>query len=915
MTGFNFLTNRIGIAVLLLCMLFMLGSENVRGQESVDSRVESMLKEKDLLLKQNRLADAYRVLTEITELAPKNPIPYYHMAVIDFMRNDYEQGIPLVRRSVELMPDNLGLRQAYARALREGGYREEAIVQYKFLTQRFPKSSKPFADADKQLSLLLLDQAVSAGNRTEFDRLALDLMSRYGDNPSVVYRLGDVYMNKYHQYDKAEQSYLLLLELRPNNPVSHLNLGNVYEAQGRLLDAEKAFSRVLKFNPDPKLARIATIKLNVNQGLRLLKKDDVILSRQAFEKVVELDPMHVIANMNLGLLYIESDELALAVEAFKKVLKVAPREFEARVRLGTVYLDMGEVVDAIRELDAVVNQSGDARLIRRTLGILATLEGRIGKQKMLGMRAIINAYNEIDNEIEKDPSNVEAIYRRAELLHQERDREAARAELLKVVSIDPHHIDSRVRLGSLYEEDDDFIKAVEHYGYAISLMDENGRFVFDPNKDALPEEVAARQLARFRAIRNRLWSAQAGWNMQRQDGAADAQVLYATILAVTPNDPSALWGMAQSKSRQGHLEEAAEYYERMLNSTEGNLRVMYRLATLYERLSEEENALPLYKAILLDVTAKPGLRKVAKERSEAIRRRINGISYSLGYSLAMEDNAQSTEQNKVFEYRSDTSGSANYNYKLKKNLSFSLKTSGSYQVYHVQQYDFFHFNFAPSFVYEREKYSLTTAWQRSSQYGVLRENDSVTRRNNFMLNGTYRHSHQYVYQGTLSYQTYASKVNPFIDANTLSANVVAYVRMDGGLTYNFGYSLVSKDNNNKAGEDYANISNSLKAGVSRRMNEALSINGNFSAGFDWFKNMDSGVAHRYRRNNIVLQTYLGASYRINDRYSLTGGYSYLFQRSTLPTGLGLTGTSRFEQGSYLGSFQRVSVNVGLRVSF
>jgi len=911
------LIKQLSLAGLLVCVLLVLVPMDAGAEESLEVKVERMLQEKDLLLQQNRHNEAYELLKKVTEIAPDDPIAYYHLAVIHFMRNEYKQGIPLVRRSVELMPENLGLRQAYARALREGKQYEEAIVQYKLLVQRLPQDGKGFADADKQLSLLLLQKAVSVGDTAEFDSLASELMANYGNNPAVVYRLGDIYFNKYHRYDKAEQAYQRLVELRPNNPVSHYNLGNVYDAQGRLLEAEQAYSRVFKLNPDPKLERIAEIKLKVVQGLRLLKEDDVVISRQAFERVIELDPRHVIANMNLGLLYIESEELALAANAFENVLRVEPLEFEARLRLATVYLDMGEAIDAVRELDRVVQQSGDNNLIARATNVLSILERTVGAQRMAGMRGVIDTYALLDSELKADPNNVAALYNRAELLHQEGDREAAMAALLKVIDIDPNHVDSRVRLGSLYEEQDDYIKAAEQYGYAVSLMDENGRFVFDTNKGALPEPVVTRQNQRFQAIRNRLWSAQAGWHMSGQSvqGVVGAEVLYNTILEVSPDDPSALWGMAQAKSKEGHLEEAAGFYERMLERSPGNLRVVYRLAGLYERLSEEEKSLPLYGQILVDVTAKPELKKIAAKRAEAIRRKLNGISYNLAYSLATDDNSQSSDRNKTFEYRSDTTGAANYNYKLKKNLSFSLNVSGSYQVYHVQQYDFFHLNLSPSLVYDDKKYSLTAAWQRSSQYGVLRENDTVTRRNNFILNGSYRPSGRYIYQGMLSYQTYASEVNPFIDANTTSANIVMYIRDDDGLTYNLGYTLISKDNNNDLGNDYANISNALKVGVNRWLNESLSVNGSFSAGFDWFKNMDSSVAHRYRRKNIVLQFTAGANYRINDRYSLNGGYSYMRQRSTLPVGVGLTGTSRFEQGSSLGTFQRRSLNAGLRVSF
>ncbi len=859
--------------------------------EVVPPEIARLLEQRNKAMAAKDFDRAYRILQKILEIDPENYRALYNMAIIHFMKKEYGQGLPLLAKALTIVPSNISIRAAYARALRESGNDEQAIAQYQILTKDSPPNSKVHQEAQRHLALLQLKKSAQMGDIPAIDEIGTALLANYPNDPSVYYRVGATAAEA-GRYELAERAFSGLTKLAPNSAAAHFYLANVYESTGRHAQAEQQFKRALDLKPKPEMAKAAEIRYRTLLGLRLLNNDEVLLARREFENVVELDPDHVVANMNLGLIYIDDDDLERAARAFERVIKVKPDELEARIRLATVYLDIAKVVDGVRQLDYVTAHDPTGSYGERARVLLAALEQRIGSQRLAAMRQYIKESDEVESALAQSPADAAALYKKAGLLMQQQKADEAISVLEKLLALEPDHVEARIQLGALLEEKGRYREAAESYAVALSLIND-------------PERAAG--------ITQRLLTVQAQLYLNEKNYEA-AEEAFHGILSISEDSLSSLWGLARLKTVEGHLEEAVGWYDKLLQRQPENIGARVNIAQLYERLGEEEKALAYYRGLMFDMDANEATKKMAEKRVDVLQRKINGFAYVLSYGLNFNDNSTLSPDNKVFDYSSNTSFRIDYNYKIRKGLKFSFAFSPAYQVYHVGQYDYLNLNFNPALTYERDKNSYTLGLQKNNQYGVLRSDGSVVRSNILMFNANRRHNDMTFYQANLGFQTFTSQSNPIFDANTYSGGLTVFKRRHDGSAYNFGYSLTWKQNNNEFGSDYAYVGQSVSAGGSKRFGSQLSAYGSLGFGFDHYSNPDSITDYRIRRKNINFQALAGASYRFDDRFTFSAGYSFYLQRSTLPVGL-LTQAQVIEQASSLGSYSRNSINVSVRVSF
>ncbi len=861
------------------------------GEPPLDPRIQRLLVERNKAMQARDFDAAYRILQQILEIDPRNYRALFNMAIIHFMKKEYDQGLALLERAMEIVPDNVAIADAYARALRESGRVDEAIEAYRRLIPMAAPGSKIEREARRHLMLLELRQAELRGDSRRIETLGHKLIEAYPDDPSILYQVGARAAESEH-YVLAEQAFRRLVERVPKSGAARFYLANVLESTGRNAEAEATFEAALERNLKPEMERAARIKYHTLVGLRLLNGDDVLLAKREFEKVLELDPNHVVANMNLGLILIEERALEEAARAFERVISVKPEELEARIRLATIYLDTAKVAEGVRELDHVVAADPSGSFGERARVLLQALEQRVGPERLAAIRQFNSERAEIEQALEQAPRDAAVLFRKGELLLRERKVEEARKVLEEVVALDPAHIEARIKLGALAEEEGRFAEAAEHYAIALSR---------------------ATTAERVDQIRQRLWTVQSQLYMERKNYAAAEEALR-DVLALDPENIFTLWALARLETMRGRLEEAVQWYDKVLALRPDNINARVNAAQLYERLGEEEKALLYYRTLMQEMGANEMTKKMAAKRADLLQRQINGFSYSIGYTLSLDDNMRLSNEDKQFDYRSDTSLSIDYSYKLDRRYRFKFLFSPSYQVYHVGQYDYLNVVFNPSLILRRDDDTYTVGWQRNNQYGVLRTDGSVIRTDLLTFNFSRRQSDRRFLQLNVAYHDYASETNPIFDATTLSAGGSLFERGLDGLSHNYGYNLTWKRNNYDFGADYAFVGHTFSAGLNKRYGTNLSAFASASLTYERYSNPDSITNYTIRRENLRLQLQLGGNYRFDDRFSFFASYGFLRQNSTLPVGL-LTQQQVIEQASSLGTYQRNSLTFGIRALF
>ena len=109
--------------------------------------------------------------------------------------------------------------------------------------------------------------------------------------------------------------------------------------EGKLLAAESHFRKVLEIdpdNPDP----------HFELGNLLVERDELEGARREYEQALMIDAAHVPSHYNLGLVYWAQGLLAEAREEFRKALEYDPSNVRAQLQIGYTYQAEGFWEDA-----------------------------------------------------------------------------------------------------------------------------------------------------------------------------------------------------------------------------------------------------------------------------------------------------------------------------------------------------------------------------------------------------------------------------------------------------------------------------------------------------------------------------------------------------------------------------------------
>jgi len=129
--------------------------------------------------------------------------------------------------------------------------------------------------------------------------------------------------------DRALAELETSLTCRPDDWISHYNLGNYYADRGRPTDALTQFAVASRLRPD-------AVPPYVNASMVHARLGETAEAEAALRKALAADPANAAANLNLGLLLAETGRTALAEEHLRAALKTDPRLARAAYNLAVI---------------------------------------------------------------------------------------------------------------------------------------------------------------------------------------------------------------------------------------------------------------------------------------------------------------------------------------------------------------------------------------------------------------------------------------------------------------------------------------------------------------------------------------------------------------------------------------------------
>ena len=146
--------------------------------------------------------------------------------------------------------------------------------------------------------------------------------------------------------DEAAPHFETAIQLKPDRPKAHYNLGHVRFMQGRWAEAAASFQHSIDLLP--------TDKAYFNLAATQVRCGQFKEAEATYHTLLERTPLHVPAMVALADLCRATERNDLAVVIYKQALALDAGNLRAQTGLGIALLDSGNPVDALKQLVSVL---------------------------------------------------------------------------------------------------------------------------------------------------------------------------------------------------------------------------------------------------------------------------------------------------------------------------------------------------------------------------------------------------------------------------------------------------------------------------------------------------------------------------------------------------------------------------------
>ncbi len=219
---------------------------------------------------------------------------------------------------------------------------------------------------------ILIENATEANravNIPEFMNIAQGGLERIEAPATEFYRLFDVAVQLADKgkYDAAVPAWNKALELAPEDPRGHNNLGIALVAIGKFDDAVGEYKKSLELNP-------SSSQTHNNLGSALAEMGRIDEALTEFQKAVELNPDNGAAHVNLGdALAEEGGHVDEAIQELNKGIELQPESANAHNGLGVELARAQRLDEAATHMQKAVSLAPNSADFRYNFGrVLAT---------------------------------------------------------------------------------------------------------------------------------------------------------------------------------------------------------------------------------------------------------------------------------------------------------------------------------------------------------------------------------------------------------------------------------------------------------------------------------------------------------------------------------------------------------------
>jgi len=509
---------------------------------------------------------------------PKDSTILKNLALAYRHKKDYPNALSTMEKAIDIDENNPDLLILKGNILFDMGRFPDAVKSYTKALDIAPNN--PQALYNTALTFLKTGDELSA---VEYFKKAASA-DPSGNIAKLAYsRLGAFYTGR-RDYAMAEKYLTMAIQLDPNEPVNHYNLGIVYMQRQQYEKALAEFKAAESSGVyEEKLLE------GLSQAYASLERYD--------ESIAVLERLQPVQNRNVAIiarlaeLYYRKGDLDTAFEYYKQITVYEPVSENARV----AYANMGNIRDDQHRYDEAISYYKKALSIdpkdSSTLYNLGIAYKHAGKPELA-----VAAFNDA---AQYNPDNPKPRLAIADLYYEKGYLDLALDEYIKVVRLWPNLQEAQFTLGMLYYNKGRNDYALEAFNRVIAINGNN--------------EYAKKAYVNIGIILS---------NAKDEKQQAQAVQSLQKALLISPNEPEALLAMGTIAYNQHKYDKAIEIFYQVLEASNEDAIVAqayHNIGRCYYAKREYKKSLQfLTKASELDPTNEEIRlnRKVAMEAYE-----------------------------------------------------------------------------------------------------------------------------------------------------------------------------------------------------------------------------------------------------------------------------------------------------------
>ena len=197
-------------------------------------------------------------------------------------------------------------------------------------SRKKPAQSSAEHSAKEQQAVALINQ----GKLQEAEAIYRELIAACTGNHVVFGNLAAICLMQ-SRHDKSIPLLRKALQLKPNYPEAHNNLGNALKQQGDLTAAINSYNSALQLKPNYPEA-------HNNLGNALQRQGDLDAAIGSYKSALQLKPDYPEAHYNMGNTLQEQGDLTAAIASYNSALKLKPNHPDTHKNLSMTELLAGD---------------------------------------------------------------------------------------------------------------------------------------------------------------------------------------------------------------------------------------------------------------------------------------------------------------------------------------------------------------------------------------------------------------------------------------------------------------------------------------------------------------------------------------------------------------------------------------------